>query len=37
MFQTTVIENIKTHIFCSIICFEKSHLWNNVEIIVDVD
>jgi hypothetical protein len=32
MFQTEVVEKIKTHIMCSVIRFLKSyHLWDNVE------
>jgi hypothetical protein len=32
MFQTKVVEKIKTHILCSITFFRKSHrLWDNVE------
>ena len=32
MFQTKVVEKIKTHILCSVIFFRKSYrLWNNVE------
>jgi len=31
MFQTKVVEKIKTHILCSVTCFRKScHLWDNV-------
>ena len=32
MFQTKVVEEIKTHILCSVSLFRKSHLlWDNVE------
>jgi len=32
MFQTKVVEKIKTHIWCSKTFFRKScHLWDNVE------
>ena len=32
MFQTKVVEKIKTHILCSITFFQKSYrLWDNVE------
>jgi len=32
MFQTKVVEKIKTHILCSVTVFRKSHrLWENVE------
>jgi hypothetical protein len=32
MFQTKVLEKIKTHILCSVTFFSKScHLWENVE------
>jgi hypothetical protein len=32
MFQTQVVEKIKTHILCSVTLFRKSiHLWDNVE------
>ena len=32
MFQTNVLEEIKTHIFCPIMFFRKSsRLWNKVE------
>jgi hypothetical protein len=32
MFQTKVVEKIKTHILCSVIFFKKScRLWDNVE------
>jgi len=32
MFQTKVVEKIKTHILCSVTFFFKScHLWDNVE------
>jgi len=31
MFQTKVVEKIKTHILCSVIVFRKScRLWDNV-------
>jgi len=32
MFQTKVVEKIKTHILGSVFVFQKSwHLWDNVE------
>jgi len=32
MFQTKVVEKLKTHILCSVISFRKScHIWDNVE------
>jgi len=35
MFQTEVLEKIKTHILCSVICFRNLYrLWDNVEIIL---
>ena len=35
MFQTKIVEKIKTHILCSVTFFQKScRLWDNVEIII---
>jgi len=38
MFQTEVVEKIKTHIMCSITFFQKSYcLWRNMENMVNPD
>jgi len=38
MFQTKVVEKIKTHILCSVTFFWKlCHLWGNVENIPELD
>jgi len=38
MFQTNVVEKIKTHVLCSITLFRKScRLWDNVKNMVEVD
>jgi len=34
MFQTKVVEKIKTHILCSVIFFLSCSLWNNEENII---